>query len=165
MFQQDIHTQLLAYVNSVVISPPILAAGQPTAVPLAIAPAMVTEIIGSTAHAAQNQPIAIECVLANGTGLPRDTTEFYWYRMSIPLENDSRISIQFTSSGSILTIRNASREDSGQYRCLAQNPAGYDVALSDVFGKLFPFVIFCVFFWSLIFDVRICTCSLQCASD
>ena len=156
--------QFLVYVNSVVIVPPILAAGTPSPVPITVAPVMVTEVVGSTVHAVQDQSITLECVLVNGTGLPRDTVEFNWYRFSTPLQNDSRISIQSTSIGSILTIQNASREDSGLFRCGAQNPAGFNAVSSDVFGNLLPFVIFCVC-CRLIFNVHVYTCSLQYAND
>jgi hypothetical protein len=118
-----------------VILPPRLDSGVPIPLPLVIEDVVVTEKIGSTIHVLENQSFAIECRLANQTGQPWDAAEYEWYKSTRRLMNDARVTIEINESESTLTVRNASRNDAGQFRCLALNPAGYASTDSSVFGK------------------------------
>lgn len=81
------------------------------------------EISGNTATPDEQQTLIIECnVIAN----PPAT--FEWSKGSEKLPNDSRVSItyQFIStdeptSSSILTIKNVTIDDSGDYICTVEN--------------------------------------------
>ena len=117
------------------ILPPRLDSGVPIPLPLVIEDVVVTEKIGSTIHVLENQSFAIECRLANQTGQPWDAAEYEWYKSTRRLMNDARVTIEINESESTLTVRNASRNDAGQFRCLALNPAGYASTDSSVFGK------------------------------
>ena len=81
------------------------------------------EINGNTATPDEQQTLTIECsVIAN----PPAT--FEWSRRSENLPNDSRVSItdHFTLTGiptssSVLTIKNVTTDDSGDYICTVEN--------------------------------------------
>lgn len=55
-----------------------------------------------------------------------------WERDHHPLEKSYRVSVNTEESGSMLTVRNAERSDSGVYIIIAKNKAGEDKSKVEV---------------------------------
>ena len=124
----------------VVLTRPVVVQGVPSDTPLVVdADAVVAVIMGETLHVAVNQTAVVDCTVSNNTGLPVGSVVFAWTFFGIPITDSGRMegkySIDENETTSRLTIHDVGRVDAGIYRCVVENPAGYQRAAVEVKGE------------------------------
>ena len=124
----------------VVLTRPVVVQGVPSDTPMVVdADAVVAVIMGETLHVAVNQTAVVVCTVSNNTGLPVGSVVFAWTFFGIPITDSGRMegkySIDETETTSRLTIHDVGRVDAGIYRCVVENPAGYQRAAVEVKGE------------------------------
>ena len=124
----------------VVLTRPVVVQGVPSDTPMVVdADAIVAVIMGETLHVAVNQTAVVDCTVSNNTGLPVGSVVFAWTFFGIPITDSGRMegkySIDENETISRLTIHDVGRVDAGIYRCVVENPAGYQRAAVEVKGE------------------------------
>lgn len=67
------------------------------------------------------------------TGYPEPLIE--WLHNGERITSNSRLKISFVTGRASLTIRNANKQDAGEYCCMASNSAGSETSKADLIVK------------------------------
>ena len=124
----------------VVLTRPVVVQGVPSDTPMVVdADAVVAVLMGETLHVVVNQTAVVDCAVSNNTGLPVGSVVFAWTFFGIPITDSGRMGGRYSIDGSEtisrLTIHDVGRADAGTYRCVVENPAGYQRAAVEVKGE------------------------------
>lgn len=124
----------------VVLTRPVVVQGVPSDTPTMVdADAVAAVLIGETLHVAVNQTAVVDCRVSDNTGLPVGSVVFSWTFFGIPITDSGRMEGKYGIDGSEtisrLTIRDVGRADAGTYRCVVENPAGFQRAAVEVKGE------------------------------